>query len=181
MEVLGAQRDDAPFDRLVRAVEEDDPYGMGPTGALRGLAGTRRDEALDVLLAHTQPGAVSNRARPAAATSAGVLAALLEKPYRARTAEALADLLRDEIDRVRLGAMAGLAALGEARAIPALRAYRGGRSAQEKVGVDRAIERIRGAQGARAKAAEKELDELRTKVRKLEEALQRVEAKLEKA
>ena len=178
LEVLGAQREDAPYELLVKATDEDDPYGMGPTGAFRALAGSRREEALDVLLAHTRPGATSNRSRPTAATAAGALASLLPRRSRIRTTEALADLLRDPIDRVRQGAMAGLAALGEARALPALEAYRTTVSAQEQVAVDRATERIRGAQEARSKAQEKELDELRTKVRKLEESLQRIEARL---
>ncbi|MFV1957870.1 MAG: M1 family aminopeptidase [Planctomycetota bacterium] len=182
-EALGAQRDDAPYERLaqVAARPGPDPYALGQVGAFRALAGTRRREALDVLLEHTVPGTTSDRARPAAATAAGQLAHLLEERDRLRTAERLGDLLRDEVPSVGRGALAGLRALGEIRALPALEAYRTRVSAQEQVRVDRVMAAIRKASRPSAPALEKQVDELQTKMRRMEETLARLEARVEGA
>ncbi len=175
-EALGAQRDDAPFDRLVEASGIEDRYGVEQSGALRGLAGARREEGVEVLEARIPYGATQERARPTAAMALGVLGRSQAKPRREAIAARLVDLLRDPSDRVRTGAVGGLAALGEPSAIGALTAYRAGISDQEKVSADRAMAAIRGAQKPKVPALEKQVDELREKLRKLEDAVGKLEA-----
>jgi len=178
-EALGAQRDDAPYDRLVEAAGIDDRYGIEQSGALRALAGTRREEAAGVLAARTPWGATSNRARPDAVLALGVLAARLERRPREKARERLADLLRDPTARVRQAAVTGLRVLGDAEGIGPLVAYRQGLSDQEKVFVDRAVQALRDASRPRAAALEKQLGEVREELRRLEGRLTTLEGRHE--
>ncbi len=66
LEALGNQRDQAPLDYLAQVATLPSPYGLAQSGALRGLAATRRAEALALLAARVGYGDTSNRARPAA-------------------------------------------------------------------------------------------------------------------
>jgi aminopeptidase N len=176
-EALGAQREAAPVERLVEASEQaQDPYGFGQSSAFLALAQTRAANAVAVLRAATEPGACSNRARPAAAAALGGAGAWLEAHQRPAVREALEDLLRDPVDRVRSAAMAGLRALGEAAAIPALLAYRQRLSDQEQADVDRAVAALRAAVSPPAKAKDEALDELRTQLRTLAEAVDKLQA-----
>ena len=175
--MLGAQRDEAPYGLLAEAAGVDDRYGFEQSGAFRALAGTRRGEALDVLLDGTACGRTSNRARPAATQAAGVLGGRLERRARERALDRLVDLLRDPIDRVRTAAVGGLAALGEPAAIPALEAYARTLSDQEAVAVRRALAAVRAKARPAEPAKEKALDDLRQTVRRLEERLGRLEAR----
>lgn len=178
-EALGAQRENAPYDLLARAACREDRYGIEQSGALRSLAATRREEALDLLLERAAYGATSNRARPAAVTALGPLGRSFDRRRREQVAERLQDLLRDPIDRVRRAAVTGLRALGDPRAIPALEAHRTGLSDQDKVSVDRAVQAIRQAVKPKVPALEKGVDELREKLRKLEDRLGKMEGRLD--
>ncbi len=178
-EALGAQRDHAPLERLTAAAARSDPYGIEQSGALRALAASRQGAALDTLAEAARPGGASNRARPSAARSLGALGRSLERHRRPAVREQLEDLLRDPIDRVRAAAAGGLAALGEGAAIRALQAYGKRLSDQEQTDVRRHVETIRGAQNPAPAARTKELDELREKVRKLDDALERLTARVD--
>ena len=177
-EALGLQRAAAPVERLVEAgAEVQDPYGFGRGSAFRALAETRDARSVDILRAATVPGACSNRARPAAAAALGTAGAWLEPHARPAVREALEDLLRDPIDRVRQAAMAGLRALGESGAIGALLAYRERVSAQEQADVDRVVAAIRAVERPEAKAKDEALEELRGQLRKLGESVDKLQAR----
>jgi aminopeptidase N len=175
-ELLGAQRDKAPFDRIAGAAERPSYNGFEQSGALRGLAATRDERALDLLLHRTEPGQTSNRARPAAVVALGVLACRLDKRARERAIERLVDLLRDEVQRVQFAAVAGLEAAHASEALAALTGFRASITHQEAVRVDQVIAGLRRAEEPRLGAAEKELEELREKLRKLEERVEKLDA-----
>ena len=91
---LGAQRERAPLDVLLGAAEQPSFNGIIQGGALRGLASSRRPEALDMLLARVQAGATSLYARPTAIAALAELGNGLERGERERVLETLIDLLR---------------------------------------------------------------------------------------
>jgi aminopeptidase N len=180
-ESLGAQREDAPFSRLVEASAEPGMGGFRQSGALGGLARTRRLEALDVLIDRLPYGKCELRARPAAARALGALAATLDRRPRERAIEALVDVLRDPDHVMRIAGADGLAAARASEALEALEAFRATVSAQERSRVDRIIDAIRKSGRRDREKADRELDELREKVRKLDDTLQRLEARLQKS
>nr|WP_255216694.1 M1 family aminopeptidase [Pseudenhygromyxa sp. WMMC2535] len=178
-EVLGSQRDRAPFEAIATASAETGYNGFEQSGAMRALAATRDARALDLLLAHTQAGASSNRARPAAALALGQLARRLDKRAREAAIERLVDLLRDPVPRVQLAAVSGLDAARATEAIAALERFRDRITHQDGVRVDQVLASLRKAEEPRLGTAEKELEELRDKLRKLEERLEKLDAKVE--
>lgn len=175
LETLGAQREDAPWEVLARASEQEDFSGFVQAGAFRGLAGTWRDEAVDRLMRCVEYGATANRARPAAVNALADIASVREKPRYTRAVERLVDLLRDPVASVRRAAAHGLKTMQADESIDALETYRRMLPLQEQVGVERLVEAIRGKERPKEAALEKQLRELQEKYRKLEERLQRLE------
>ena len=178
LEGLGAQRDDAPFERLAAAAATDGFGGIAQSGALRALAATRRPEAIGLLLDAAGYGRTTNRARPAAVAALGELGRLQEKEAHERIVVRLADLLRDPNLRVRRSAAAALGSAGATGAIAALEAYQAPLSVQEQVGVDWTLARIRRRDRPAAAALEKQVDELRAKLRKLQGTVDKLEARV---
>jgi aminopeptidase N len=178
-ELLGAYRERAPYDLIAAAADRDSFNGFEQSGALRALAATRDDRALDHLIARSHAGTTSDRARPAAAYALGSLARRLDKRPRERAIERLVDLLRDRVPRVRLAAAYGLEAARATEALSQLEAYRATLTHQEQVRVDRILSGLRKGEDSRVGAAEKELEELREKLRKLEARLEQMHARLE--
>ncbi len=178
-ELLGAQREKAPFDLIAAAAERPTYNGFEQSGALRGLAATRDDRALDLLLRRTEQGLTSNRARPAAVVALGALARRLDKRPREQAVERLVDLLRDRVQRVQFAAVAGLEAARATEALAALEAFRETVTHQEAVRVDQVIAGLRRSEEPRLEAAEKEIEELREKLRKLEDRLERLDARVD--
>ena len=176
-ELLGSQREAAPLAELEAAAGRPGYNGVAPSGALRGLAASRQLRALDLLLAATQPGEGPARTRPSAARALGELARGLDKRPRERAVERLTDLLRDPIASVRLAAVAGLEAAGASEAQGALERFRRQLTQQEAVRVDRVLAKLRRRPQPRLSAAEKELEELRDKLRKLEARLDKLDGK----
>lgn len=177
LEGLGAQREDAPVERLVAAARRDGFGGLVQSGAFRGLAATRRPDAVPVLLDAVQPGATSNRARPAAVTALADLARFQERGVQEKVAARLIDLLRDENARVRGAAVSGLQTLRAREAIGALTAYRAPLARQEQVRIDCAIEAIRKGEEPRVAELEKQLAEVREQLRKMQDSVQKLEAR----
>ncbi len=175
-EALGRQRGDAPLARLLESARVPDRYGFEQSGAFRALAATRSEDALDTLLAAAVPGGSPDRARPFAALAAGQLARYLPRAARARVADVLVERLRDPVVRVRHAAVQGLKALGERSVLPALEAFASSESDQVRVMVERAIQGLRGDQEPRAPETEKRLDELQTRLRRLEDTVERLRA-----
>lgn len=180
-ELLGAQRERAPFEAIAAASGRSSFNGFAQSGALRALAATRDARALDLLLERTRPGEVSDRARPAAVHALGLLARRLDERSRERerAIERLVDLLRDPTERVRQAAVQALGSARAEEAIAALERYRARVSVQESVGVAQVIADLRRGDDPRVEAAEKELEELREKLRKLEARVESLGAKPE--
>ncbi|MFN2251847.1 MAG: M1 family aminopeptidase, partial [Anaerolineae bacterium] len=178
-QALGAQRDDAPVGLLLKAAETEGFGGIEQSGAFRALAASRSDQALPALDRACAYGATSNRARPAAAQSLGALGRLLEKRPRERAVDRLVELLREQTRPIRASALLGLQAMGATEAIGALEAARGPMSVQEQVRIDKAIAAIRQSAKPRTAAVEKELEELREKMRKLADSLEKTTARVE--
>lgn len=176
-ELLGAQREAAPLEAIIAASERSSYNGFTQSGALRALASTRDERALDVLLQSTVLDRVSDRARPAAVGALGQLARRLDKRASERAVDRLIDLLRDPTERVRQAAVHALVSAQAFGAIEALERYRCRVSAQEACGVDQVIADLRKGDEPRIVAAEKELEELREKLRKLEERLEKLDGK----
>ncbi len=178
-EALGAQRSDAPFELLLAAAQRDAFGGYAQGGAFGGLAASRQEGALDALLDGVVVGAVSNNARPAAVGALGRLTKGLERQERARGVEGLVDRLRDPNYRVRITAARALAAAGAVEASQALDAFGDGLPVQERSMVNRLLHGVREQARAKAPKAEtsKELEELKTALRALEERLQKVESR----
>lgn len=178
-EVLGAQRGEMPIERLVKAAGEPSPLGFEQAGAFRGLAETRDKEAIPTLLDASSYGGASNDARHWAAHALGVLAKYSEKVDRERAVERLVDLLRDPNGRVRRLAVMGLGAAGASEVLSQLESYGRGLSEQEETGIRRTAAGIRKAAGAKPDGNEKQLNEFRDTMRKLNERIEKLEAKLD--
>ena len=176
-ELLGSFRERAPYDLIAAAADRSSYNGVEQSGALRGLAATRSDRALDHLIAHTHPGTTSDRARPAAAYALGLLARRLDKRPREQAIERLVELLRDPIRQVRFAAVFGLELARATEAMSAIEAYAASLTNQERVRVQRVLAAMRKAEDPRL-GSEKELEELREKLRKLEARIEQLDARV---
>lgn len=181
LEALGGQRDAAPYAVLAAAAARPGWAGLAQSGAFAALAATRRDEAVDTLVAAARYGATSNRARPAALTALGEIGRVLDRRPRERVREALLDGLRDPHRDVRVAALSGLRLLGDPSVIGALQEFRAGLSRQEQVHVDHAIASVRAAATPAGRAAEKDLEELRAELKKLRESVDSLQARADPA
>ncbi len=178
-EALGAQRDGAPIDTLVAAAGTEGYGGFAQAGAFRGLAASRHEDALPLLLDHVGYGATSERSRPAAvAALADIGRVQADKGTRELVVETLVDLLRDPNRRVRSAAVAGLETLRATEAVAALTAYRAPLARQEQVAVDRAVAGIRAGAEPRPAVAEKTVEDLQARLRKLTDRVGDLEARL---
>jgi aminopeptidase N len=173
-EALGAQREDAPYDLLVAAARTPSINGVAQVGAMRGLAATRRAEAADVLLPLVRYGGSDYAARRFAVSALADLGKHVEKPTRTRIADALAAMLRDPVYQVAVAAARGLATMQATEAIPALEQFARGRAQQEAVVARRAADALRKTGAPAENAQQKQIQELRTQLRRLEEEVQRL-------
>lgn len=176
---LGNQRDQAPFELLVDASAQPTREGRAQAGAFQALGATRKPEAIPLLHAYAAYGGSPNQARPAAARALAVAGKNLERPLRAPIVEKLVDLLRDPWPSVQLAAARGLGDLKEPSAIAALEAFSRSLSQQDQAIINRIIEDIRSQDKVDGSAQQKQVDELREKVRSLEHQLQTLLARLE--
>lgn len=177
-QALGAQREEAPYELLLEAAQRETFSGIAQSGALRGLAASQRDEALDVLLEATRPGSVPDRARGAAVGALAELGQLQDKKERVRAVERLVDLLRDRNLRIRSQALAGLGTMRAKEAVEALEGYRAPLSVQEQVRVDRVKAKINRGQEPKLAALEKQVEKLQADLRKLGDRLEEMEARV---
>lgn len=176
-EALGAQREEAPLETLAAAAAVPGYGGHAQGGAFHGLAATRREEALPLLMERVAYGATSSRARPAAVAALGEIGKLEEKRARERIVERLTDLLRDPSRGVRSAAVGALQTIGAREAIGALSAYQAPLPTQEQVRIDRALQAIRKGEEPKVAALEKQVEELREQLRKLQDSIGRLEAR----
>ena len=173
-EALGAQRDEAPYDLLVTAAQTPSINGIAQVGAIRGLAATRRAEAVDVLLPLVRESGSDYAVRRFAVPALAGLGKHVEKPARTRIVDALVALLRDPAYQVAVGAARGLETLQATEAIAALEQFARSRVQQEAVVARRAADALRKAGAPAESAQQKQLQELRTQLRRLEEEVQRL-------
>jgi HEAT repeat protein len=176
--VLGKQREQAPLDILISAARPSRD-SRAQAGAFLGLGESRHVEVIPLLLTYATYGGSPNRARPSAASALALLGKNLDKDLRGPVLEKLTDLLRDPWYAVTWAAARALASLGDASAIPALETFGRSLSAQDQATVDRMIEDLRSKDKVDGSAQQKQIDELRDKVRTLEGQLQSWTARLE--
>lgn len=179
LESLGKQRQAAPFELLLEAGRRSSFNGIAQMGAFRGLAATRREEAIPALLERARYGATSNFARHAAAHSLGDIGQGQEKAQREEIMEALVDLLRDPWPLVARMAAVALQTMRAPEAIPALQAYARGLSHQNEVAVEKIITALRDEDKLDGSALKKQVEDLREIIRKLQERIESLEAKIE--
>ena len=173
---LGAQREQAPLDVLLGAAEQPSFNGIIQGGALRGLASSRRPEALGMLLARVQDGATSLYARPTAVAALAEFGKGLERRERERVLETLIDLLRATHYSVAMAAARGLGVLGAPEAIGALETFARTRVTQEAAVVERVIASLRKQDKVDGSALQKRVETLGDSLRKLEDQVQRLQA-----
>lgn len=182
-EALGAQREAAPFERLLAAAAQPGFGGFAQAGALRALGATRRVAALEPLIEALSPGQVPRRVRHAAAEGLGALAATLAERPRERAVEALTDALRDPRVKVQLAAARALGHAKAREATSELEALAQRLARQDQVQVLRVLRSMHLLEQEPARS--QELDQLQERVRKLalqvDELQARAEAKDSKA
>ena len=178
-ESLGEQRQRAPLELLLQAARRDSFNGFVQMGALRGLGHSRQEGALDSLLTAVPYGAVSNHARPAAVQALADIGRGQEKARREQIVEALTDLLRDPWPPVQFAAARGLRTMRAPEAIAALEAHARGLSRQREVFVEKLISALRDEDKLDGSALKKQVEELRETIRKLQDRLETLEAKVE--
>lgn len=176
---LGKQRGQAPFDLLVNAAARPARDGRAQSGAFQALGETRTEEALPLLMTYATYGGSPNRVRYGAVRGLALIGKNIERPLRAPIIEKLTDLLRDPWANVAWTAARALGDLGEPAAIPALEAFAQSLSQQDQTVVNRIIDDLRAKDKVDGSAQQKQLDELRDKVRALEHQLQTLTARLE--
>ena len=178
-EAMGNQRKLAHWDLLLEGTRHSGYNGHAQSGAFSGLAASRREEATQILLEQIPYGVHSNRVRPAIVSGLADIAKGLEKTRREEVVELLSDLLRDPWLRVRMRVVTGLTQMGAVEAIPALEAFSRAQSQQAQVYHDKQIERLRMADKSDGSALKKQVEDMQTKLRKLEGQLQSLQAKAE--
>jgi aminopeptidase N len=163
LEGLGAQREQAPLERLLAAARVPGFGGFVQSGALRALGALR-------------PGRVPSRVRHAAAEGLGALAATLSDRPRERAIEGLLDALRDPLPKLQLAAAHALGRAKAQAAAPALEALSRQLPRQDASRVRRVVREL-AASGSEAARAD-ELDQLQERLRKLAAKVDDLEARL---
>jgi aminopeptidase N len=176
---LGAQRQRAPMALLAAAADQPTPDGYIQAGAFQALGETRQLAALPILQAKAAYGSSPNRTRPAAVAALAALGKGQERATRQAISEQLIDLLRDPWPPATWAAATGLTTLDATGAIDALDAFGRALSAQERATVDRLLDGLRQEDKLDGSAVKKEVEELRDKLRKLEDQLQTLSARFD--
>lgn len=167
------------IETLVAGAREADLHGFAQGGALKGLGLTGDDSVLEHLDAGCVPGGARTIARTLGMSALAALAKRSPKHVRNAVVRRLVAHLRDPVDRVRRAAAMALRDLRAAEATGPLRQYRATLPAQEQVEVDRWIASIAGGQEPKVAALRKDLEKSGATVRKLEERIAALEARLE--
>jgi hypothetical protein len=133
---------------------------------------------LKILSEATKAGNAPIRARSGAAAALGKLASYQDKKEKENTQEILEQLLlRDSFGRMNTAAARGLGALRESRALGSLETYRRRIAEQDRPELDRIMKSLREGGDSKISSLEKELEEIRSKYRKLEERIFALETK----
>jgi aminopeptidase N len=178
---MGQQRRKADWDVLMAGSQEYGYKGIAQSGAFVGLASTRKEEAVDMLLKEVSYGAQDNRVRVYIVSALADIGQGLEKVKREGIIECLEDLLRDPNWNVTWSAVKGLLTMKASESISTIDAYGRAQSYQTKVWVDKFISSLKDEDKTDGSAVKKQVEDLDEKVRKLEEQLQKIAAKVEPA
>ncbi|MFN8440781.1 MAG: M1 family aminopeptidase [Caldilineaceae bacterium] len=173
---LGAQRQMASLELLLDAAATVSENGIAQQGALRGLAESRRAEAVEPLLARLPYGNTSLYARATVPLAIGSIGVGTEKAVRERIIDALVDALRDPADRLARNAASALTTMRVTQAIPEIEALARRLNLQQRVEVERTIRVLRQQDKLDDSALKKQVEELAEKVRRLEDQIQRIQA-----
>lgn len=170
LRALGAQRDAAPVATIeALAKKRDEHHGTVQAAALTALGMTRRPEAMTYLRTQLPYGKIPYRARRGAIVGMGAGLPHQEKPDRVKGEEALVDLLRDPEPWIQQQAARSLVQARATGSVEALEAYRRTIPLQEQVIVEAGIAALGRGDGDKVAALEKQIDDLTTKWRKLQE------------
>jgi aminopeptidase N len=179
-EVLGAQREQAPYELLVERAQRR-TFGHFPqSGALKGLALTRRAESLDVLIKVSRRihDAQPHRVRAAACRGIGELATYLDEPARERAIDHLTGMLRDADQEVGSAASYALISARALGARGAVLSFAKTLAHQDRVDLERAVGGLTASkESARIKQLEGELETLRKAQRDLRERVDKLDDK----
>ena len=176
---LGAQGQPEDLEFLA-GIGEPDPglHGHVRAGALSGVGRLRSPESHELLETRIGYGAEPESVRHHAVKAFGDSAVVQDRRRRLLAVERLSDLTRDPAERVRMRAGAALASLGQTSAIGALEALKSAQSKQDAPAIERWIGRLRKDEaGEEVTALRRQVEELQTKHRALDERLQDLEAK----
>jgi aminopeptidase N len=176
---LGAQRGLADVELLAAASRQPSANGFAQAGALAGLAATRRPAALENLLQSVYYGTTAFYARSQAVSALADLGQGQERGGREQVIDKLSDLLRDPHRGVQAAAASGLATVKAVEASAAMESYARSLAHQERVAVERTLASLRSEDKLDGSALKKQVDDLTDKVRKLEDQVQRLLARVE--
>ncbi len=176
---LGAQREEADFDRLAAASRKEGIHRLAAAGALRGLGMLRTERALAFLRERLPYGREPEDSRPAAVEAYALGASRSDRDARQAARDLLIDLTRDPRDRTRLRAAAGLAEIGDPAAIPALERMKPLHAEQDAPRLERLVARLqKGPAGEEFQKLRDQVEKLEERLRKQEQRLQDMEARL---
>ncbi len=177
---LGRTLDGSAFDALTAVLGRPAHNDVITAAALTGLGALRDARALPLLLEHTAWG-VHQNSRRAAVAALGALAPHVDDTARTRIGERLQELLDDRWLRVQIASVAALEAIGDARAVPALRAA-ADRALEGRVRrmARVAVRRIGAAQdrGAEVRGLKDEVEKLQQANQKLADRMAALEVRL---
>ncbi len=179
LEALAAQQCDEDLPALLAASDDQQGWGVVRNGALKALGRHRSVGAMDHLLSRIGYGSDKSRIRASAVEALAANARWQDRARRQQALEALSDLVRDPQVVVRGASGRALLTLGESGGLAAMETLCHSLPPQE-------VPRLRKAMAQLAKAAEegplvsglrKELEAMTEKLRKVEDRLERIEAR----
>jgi aminopeptidase N len=174
---LGAQRDARAVPVLKAIAEQAAAPWQVRAAAFSAIGATRDETAESYLVAKAAAGALPYRVRRGAMVGLSHLAPYLERKGRENVEASLVTMLRDDDGWVGAAAVRALREGRLSGATPALEAYRVTVSQQEQVAVTGAIKALARGEEPKVAALEKQVDDLKEKLRKLSDRLQELEDK----
>ncbi len=180
LEVIGSQRTKEAFDFLINYEIEDEFKALIETSLYLGIGKTRTPEALEYLLAKIPYGAVPERARKAIFASIADCLVWQEKSVRQRTIETILSHVKLEQNENLIYAMVqDLSRLNEMSTLGTITAAKSKMATQEHPAIDRFVKKVKDNQAPERieKKFTKDMDDLKSQVKKLLARVEELEAK----
>ena len=178
---MGTSRHPKAFDTIVKGLDRPSHVGTITRSGLMGLAELRDPKVIEAIRPYTEAGG-HPFVRLSACLALGKLGDYLEDK-RDAIRDILEPLLRDDDYRTRIGAVQGLGAMGDAKAIPEIRKV----ATEDSIGTlrrlaRRTIKQVQDKVAERAKKVEQqeELDKLKDENRDLKGRVSKLESQVEK-